>query len=77
MGSTNKPDAVDLECLIGGGIALALVDHQAVLETGAPAALDEDPQAGADPVLLGQQFGNLLGGRFSHVDHVVIIPGSA
>ena len=40
-------DAVGLDDGIGRRIALALVDHQAVLEAGAPAALHEHAQAGS------------------------------
>ena len=63
--------AVDLEHLVGLGVALALVDHQAVLEARAAAALDEHPQAGARLVLLGQQLGDLLRRRFGDVESCI------
>ena len=69
MGSTNRRTPFTSNTWSADGVAFALVDHQAVLEARAAAALDEHPQAGADLVLLDQELVDLLGRRFRHVDH--------
>src|SRR5204863_9192453 len=44
-GVDEQAHAVDHEYLVGFPVALALVDHQAILEAAAAAALDEHPEA--------------------------------
>src|SRR3990172_7583936 len=59
-----QTDAVDLERLVRRRVAFALVNHEAVLEAGTPAALDKDPQAGAHAVFLRPEFVDLFSRRF-------------
>jgi hypothetical protein len=66
-------DALHFEHLVRFGVAFPFVNHQAVLESGAPATLHEHPQAGAHFRLLGQKFVDLLRRSLGHVDHALII----
>src|SRR6185436_19192311 len=59
--------AVRLEHLVAH--AAAFLDHQAVLETRAAAALHEHAQTAAGLVFLGKQLVDLLGCHSGHVDH--------
>jgi hypothetical protein len=61
-------DAVGLEDLIARSLAV-LLDHQAVLEARAPAALHEHAQAAAGLLFLDQQLTDLRRRRFRYVDH--------
>ena len=56
MGSTNRRTPLTSKTWSDVAVAFALVDHQAVLESRAAAALHEHAQAGADLVLFGQQL---------------------
>src|ERR1044071_1458249 len=60
-------DAVRLEHLVAD--AAAFLDHEAVLEPRAAAALHEHAQSAARLVFLGQQLVDLLGCHSGHVDH--------
>src|SRR5262252_2581220 len=66
---------VGLEHLVAGALTV-LFDHQAILESRAAAALDEDAKAASGLVFLGQQLIDLGCRRFRHVDHVAIIARS-
>src|SRR5436190_1167730 len=55
-------------------VAAAFVDHEAVLEAGAPAALDEYAQPAAVLLLFREQLGNLAGRCRGYVDHLVSSP---
>src|SRR5204862_7903024 len=61
-------DPVALEHLV---VVAALVEGQLVLEAGAAATPNADPEAGhlGDPALLGQELANLLGTSFAQRDH--------
>src|SRR5687767_8769176 len=59
--------AIRLVDLVTG--AAALLDHQAVLEARAAAALHEHTQAAADLAFLVEQLVDLLGCVWGHVDH--------
>ena len=66
-------DAVRLDDGVGRRVPFALVDHQAVLEAGAAAALHEHAQARVDLVLFGQQLGDLRRRRRSDINHVMVL----
>src|SRR5581483_4047243 len=67
-------DAVRLEHLIACALAVFL-DHEAVLEPRASAALHEDAQPAAVLLLFGEQLGNLRSSRFGDINHATIIAG--
>src|SRR5687768_10891298 len=71
-----QPHAVHFEHLVGLGVAIALIDHQAVLKPRAAATLDEHAEPGAEAALLHQQFRNLRRCRWRDIDHALIIRGS-
>src|SRR5262249_28606178 len=67
-----KLHPVRLEDLIARTLAVFL-DHQAVLEARAAAALDEHPQPAPALVFFGQQLVDLRGGHFRDINHALII----
>src|SRR4029079_6177120 len=66
-------DAVRLDYRVGGRVPFAFIDHQAVLEPRAAAALDEHPEDGLGLVFFLQQLADLRGCRLCHVDHSPLI----
>src|SRR5687767_12782815 len=68
-------DAVRLEHLVGS--AAAFLDHQAVLEARAAAALHEHTQAAAGLALFSKQLVDLRGCRLGHVDHGLVLQGKS
>ena len=62
-------DAVRLEHLVA--VAAVFLDHQPVLEAGAPSALHEHAQTAVLLLLFGQKLGDLGGCRRRHVNHVI------
>jgi len=65
-------DAVRLEYLIPGALTVFL-DHQAVLEARAAAALDKYTQAAASLVFLDKQLADFGCRRFRYVDHFLLV----
>src|SRR5688572_19380192 len=55
-GINQQAHAVDLEHLIGLGVTIASVNHQAVLKSRTAAALHEHPEPGPQTAFLHEQF---------------------